>query len=145
MAWKFLNIGKANARIDELESQLSAVSKERDEAKSVLESNYSEISAHAEDIQKELETRNSELAALKSSVLASQTEVSNLRAELKSKDGEVEIKVARQLQQHQSALGQPSAPVVPTEAKKPAAALVGMARLLAHARADLDSAGYVKK
>jgi len=151
MAFKFLQIGKANARIDELEAQLATITQERDQAKAALESNGAEISAAAEQLQTELNAVNNTITGLRASeakavkeAATAQAEVASLKEQLKAKDGEVKIKVAHQVQEEQAKLGQPSAPAVPASAK-PAKEATGMARIVAAARADLQSGGYVPK
>lgn len=152
MAWKFLNIGKANARIDELESQLAAVTKERDDALKASGENSTEIQAEHERVSKQAEDASakckqleSDLTTAKTSIASSQTKIAELESKLAAKDSEVKIQVARQAQEIQAQLGQPPKPEPPKAGTVQPGAETGMSRVLASAKADLDRAGYVRK
>ena len=89
MAWKFLNIGKANAEIERLEKELAAeqgkvatVTKERDDAKAALESNDSEIAKNATAVQTELTQVKVERDQIKSDLASAKTTIATLTAEL---------------------------------------------------------------
>src|SRR5882762_3649889 len=113
MALKFLFIGKANARIDELEAQVAAITKERDDALSANSSNASEVAKTAEELQGQLTTSaaqvtklTSDNATLASTISTQATEIASLKTKLAAVEGEVPVKVARQVAQTQAELGQ---------------------------------------
>lgn len=142
MAFKFLSIVKANIRIDELETQNAQLVKERDEARTALEGNASEVTKQAEHLQADLDTavaslkiRTEERDAALADAGAKAKEIETLMAELKAKDGEVNIKVAQGVLDAQAALGQPAAPAIPATAKAPGE-LHGLARFIAAEKAE---------
>jgi ABC-type transporter Mla subunit MlaD len=133
-AFRIFNIGAANRRVEELETQNAALTKELGELKAALESNGGEVSAQAEQLSAALAAEKETSAGLaaslnkaKETLEANTTEIAALKAELAGKDGEVETKVSRKLAEAQAALGQPSPPVAPTDAPT-AAAPSGFAR-----------------
>jgi len=145
MAWKFLNIGKANAEIERLEKALAdeqaktaALNKERDELKTAAEANDSEIARNAEATGKELIQAKADLATAKQSVSTLTTErddakaqlatVGKERDELKAKiadpKGAIQTAASAKAAEITGAQGQPpiaTAPVA-TPAAKPAEA-----------------------
>src|SRR5438046_1827377 len=113
MALKFLHIGKASARIDELESQVATLTKERDDALKAVESNSSEVTKHAEELQTQLSAANGLVTKLTSdftaqvAISATQVaEIKSLKEQAATSAASIEIKVARQVAQTQAALGQ---------------------------------------
>ena len=82
MAYRFLFIGKANAEIDRLTSEVAKVTKERDEAVSALESNTAETVTQTEALQASASAAALEVAALKVSTLAKDSELTAVKAEL---------------------------------------------------------------
>src|SRR5258708_6444214 len=105
-AFKFLHIGKASARIDELEAQVASLTKERDEALAAVKANGAEIIKQAEDLQTQLTAANGQVtkwtldtAAMTGIVSAQAAEIKSLGDRLAAKDGEVKIKVAREVAQ----------------------------------------------
>lgn len=148
MAWKFLNIAKANAEIDRLNADLAAVTKERDDLKAAAEANTSEVGKHAEELAAKLTETESKLAkALEdgkaaSATLATQaTDISGLKDQLKAKDAEVEAKVARKLAEAQAALGQPDKPSIPASGKAPnISELHGLQKVIAIEKAETAAA-----
>lgn len=147
-ALKIWSIGKANQRIEELESQVATLTKERDEAKAALESNAGEISTAAEQVQRDLDTARQtigtltgELNASKTLIAAKDAEIAALGAKLENQSQQVRVQVAQQVATTQAALGQPPMPSAPATAKT-ATNLTGAARVRAMAKADLDAAGY---
>jgi len=150
--FKIFHISKANARIEELETQLTAVTKERDEARTALESNASEVSASAEQLQRDLDTAKQtigtltgQLSAATTTVTAKDTEIAALTTKLSSKDGEVKIQVAQQVAQTQAALGQPPMPLVPEGAKAATNGSTGLEKIVAGCRAGLEAGGFKRQ
>src|SRR5437667_5849041 len=137
MALKFLHIGKASARIDELEAQVATLTKERDEALKAVESNSGEVTRHAEALQTDLGTAtksNADLLQANSKLLeqasAKDAEIKTLKDQIAASASQVEVKVARQVAQTQAALGQPPIPAIPAEAKSAAASKNGISRVM---------------
>jgi chromosome segregation ATPase len=152
MAWKFLSIAKANARIDELEAQAATITTERDEARKALETNGAEISAQGEQAQKDLAAANTKLTQVeadlvtaKASVASQASEIKALKDTLAGKDAEVQAAVARKLAEEQAKLGQSGKPTPPAVGAAAAKEPFGADRVIAAARADLAAAGYVPK
>jgi len=144
--WK---IGVAHKRIEELESQVATLTKERDEAKEALVSNDTEASTAAEQLQKDLANAQQNIAALndQNRGLATQistrdTEIAALNAKLAAKDGEVKIQVAQQVANTQAALGQPPVTAAPAGAKSANTTLTGRERIAASAKANLEAGGF---
>ena len=149
MAFKFFNIGKANAEIDRLESELATakagspaeatkiaeLTKSNEEISTLLENATTDLSAANGTITKLKAEHASALTALTSS---HETAMTELRASVGAKAAEAAVKI-------QAATGAPAAPVVPKTAADPKAGKTGMARLLASAAADLLAGGYQKK
>lgn len=152
MAWKFLNIGKANEEITRLNAEVSKVTQERDDARAALEANGTEVSKAAEEIQANAETLKAENLKLAGQVTSLTGQVATQAAEITRLNGivagepeRVKITVAGKVAEAQAAIGAPAAPAVPPSAAKPGAGLTGMARIRAAAQADLDAAGYQAK
>lgn len=113
MAWKFLNIGKANARIDELEKSLTdahaataTAQAETKLAQDALASNESEIVKNAEKLSADLSAANAELVAAKSSI-------ANLSDELNATKVSVGAQASARAQEITAAQGQPPLAVLP--------------------------------
>lgn len=152
MAFKFLKIGNANAEIDRLNAELAKVTKERDDAIAATSENSSEVVKEAEKLQGELTTAQASIATLTSERDAAVSQIAGKDAEIKAlneklaaKDGEVQIKVAQQVQNVQASLGAPPipAPATKTGNTNGAVPLTGMAKVLASIREDLKKAEYV--
>src|SRR5690349_5090724 len=152
MALKIWNIGTANKRIEELEAENATLKGKISQAESAVGENNSEAVKAAEGLQDSLDTANkslaqaqSDLATAKASVASKAAEIESLKSKLAAKDEEVKTAAARQALNIQAALGQPSAPVVPDNAKPGADSgkpKTGIARIIAAAKADLQKAGY---
>ena len=78
MAFKFFNIGKANAEIERLETELSS-SKSESES---LKSNGPEVEAAAEGLRTELATTTASLATLQNDLSEARADVARLTSEL---------------------------------------------------------------
>jgi predicted nucleic acid-binding Zn-ribbon protein len=83
MAWKFLNIGKANAEIERLQAEVATVTKERDDARAALTDNHSETVSAAESLQTNLTAAQADLVTAKASVASLGAQVTKLEADLK--------------------------------------------------------------
>jgi predicted nuclease with TOPRIM domain len=152
MAWKFLNIGKANAEIDRLNEALVTSNKERDEARTALEDNGKEVAGELEkaqgqlkDSQAALATANNTISALTGEKAELGKQVAKLTEDLRATTEAVQVKVAHKVADVLAAAGAPPAPAAPAAAKAPANNLTGMDRIRAAARVDLQAAGYEKK
>ncbi len=142
------NIGVANRRIEELETQVGTLTAETVALKAALESNGSEISTAAEQVTKDLDTAKSTIATLTgqlntatTQVTAKDAEIAALGLQLKSKDGEVKIQVAQGVAQVQAALGAPPLAAAPAEAKF-SSTKTGIERVREGAKADLQAGGF---
>jgi hypothetical protein len=151
MAFKFLQVGKANAEIDRLNVELVKVSKERDEAVAAVGENTSEVATQAEQIQADLATAKQTISTITgerdtaaAALVVANAKVAKLEADLAAKDGEVKIKVAQQALTVQAALGQPAAPVIP-DASKQGASKEGIDPIRAAARKDLEAGGFYQR
>jgi chromosome segregation ATPase len=134
MAWKFLNIGKANAEIERLEKEVETAKAEAANAKTALETNNSEIAAQLEKVQGELTAANTSLAArttelssAKASLLAAQAEVTTLKATIADPKGEIEKRASAKALEITAGQGQP--PVGVTSTSSPGATSSGDALL----------------
>jgi len=124
MAWKFLNIGKANAEIERLEKELAAeqgkvatLTKERDDAKAALEANDSEIAKNAESVQKELTTAKADLTAAQGQVTAITKERDDAKAQLAT--------VTKERDEAKAKLADPKGPIQTAAAVKAAEITAG--------------------
>ncbi len=129
MAWKFLNIAKANAEIDRLNTENEKLTRERDDARAALEANNSDTVKEAEKLQgqvaeagKTIQARDAEVTRLNGLVASKDTELATARAEL-SKANEKFANPSAQIQQAASvkaaeitsAQGQPPVKASPVE------------------------------
>lgn len=124
MALKIWQIKAANERIEQLETELAALTKERDELQAAIESNQTDVSTAAETLQTQLTAERETSATLASGLKKAQAdleakalEIATLTKNLAAKDQEVEVKVSRQLQETQAAIGQTGAPSIPDDKK----------------------------
>jgi len=149
MAWKFLNIGKANAEIERLEKELATIKAERDEARTALESNNSEAVKAAEGFQADLAIARTELEAAKGQVTkltndlsAATTELTTVKAELVTAKaqiadpaGVIQKAASAKAAEITSSQGQPPVKVDPTTSPaapgKEQSGLTGIARVQA--------------
>ena len=152
MAWKFLSIPKANARIDELEKQNAELIKERDTALASVSDNSIEIQAECERLTKQAADASArvtqleaDLGTARASIESGQKKIADLEAKLSAKEEEVKVRISRQALETQSQLGQPAQPTAPKAGTVQPGAETGMQRVLSSAKADLDRAGYVRK
>ena len=153
MAFKFLQIGKANAEIERLTAELAKVTKEKEDAQAAVADNGNEVAKEAEKLQADLGTAKQSISTLTgerdaavSQLAGKDAEIKSLTEKLAAKDGEVKIQVARQVAETQSQLGAPPIPAPPKEATATGTngkGKVGMARVLDLCREDLKKAGYV--
>lgn len=114
MAWRFLNISKANAEIDRLSLELSAITKERDDLKAAMESNASETI-------KALEDATAKISALEEGAKALTAERDAALAALDVAKKEIEaapVKISQKAAEITAAQGQP--PIATTPAGSPA-------------------------
>lgn len=151
-AFKFFNIGKANAEIERLEAELT---KSQSETKAAQE-NAGEVEASAEASVKELEKAKTDLkvaqdqvAAKDLQIAAKDSEIATVKAELKAANEKIANPSAQiiQLASHKAAeitaaQGQPPVKVQTNE--NPAAAgnepnnLIGLAKVQAAFKAQLE-------
>lgn len=146
---RLFHISKANQRIDELETQLAAVTKERDEARTALESNASEVSASAEQLQKDLDTAKQSIGTLtgqlntaNAAVTVNLAEIAALNTKLSGQAEQVKVQVAQQVAQTQAALGAPAMAAVPPGAKTTSNDTTGLEKIVSGCRAGLEAGGY---
>ena len=150
MAYKFFNIGKANAEIERLEQELAAAKAAKPDA--TISAQLAEALASNETISGQLTAATAESAALKAQVSELTGKVTKLEADaakhavdMENLEKSVNDRAAKRAQEIQARLGSPAAPAVDPAAKTAAAGQTGMARLLAAAKSDLQRAGYVPK
>jgi len=122
MALKIWQIKAANDRIDQLEAEKAALTKERDDLQAAIESNQTDVSKEAETIQTQLIEEKATSAALadglkkaKAELTAKDLEIAAATKALAEKDKEVEVKVSRKLQETQASIGQAGPPAVPAD------------------------------
>lgn len=150
MGLKIWNIGKANARIDELESQLATARQELAELKTAAETNDSDAVKGAEQLAAQLaeskalvETMAAGLNKAERTIMDQTGQIKALEEKLAAKEAEVKVTVARQVLDVQAALGQPAAPSpAQTTATASPGGTPGISRVIAAAKEDLAKAGY---
>jgi len=125
MAWKFLNIGKANAEVDRLNEDVLKLTAERDEAKTALESNSTEVTAHAEGLLADAEKLKAEklkaeqqVATLTTKMAAQATELATAKERLANPTAETAKLASHRAAEITGAQGQP--PIATTPAGTPA-------------------------
>lgn len=150
MALNIFNIGKANARIAELEQQVATLTASAGANDHSTE--LAEALASNEQISAQLATVTAENATLKTKVAGLEGQVSQLQAAaathktaMTNLEASVNEKAAKKAQEINAGLGAPAAPAVDAAAKAPAKNVTGMNRVVAAAKADLERAGYTPK
>ena len=121
MAWRFLNISKANAEIDRLALEVSTITKERDDLKAAMESNGAETISALEDSQ-------AKVAALEEGAKVLSAERDAVKVELDAAKKELEatpVKISQKAQEITASQGQP--PVATAPAATPAGGASGVA------------------
>jgi len=143
MAWKFLNIAKANARIDELEAQLVTANREREDISASIAAGETEAVKIAEALTAQVSTLSAEnkqlsadLVTARASIASEGAEVARLKAELVEKEKEVTARATKQAVEIQAQLGQPGAPATPPTATSTAKPLFGLAKAIAAEKAE---------
>jgi chromosome segregation ATPase len=130
MAWKFLNIGKANAEIERLETALAAeqakvttLTQERDAAKTALAENDSEIAKNAAAVQTEITQVKAERDQAKADLGTAKTTIATLtqerdeaKAKLTDPKGTIQSAATTKAAEITAAQGQPPIAAVPTTA-----------------------------
>lgn len=123
MAYKFFNIGKANAEIDRLEAELVTA---KESAKAAAE-NAAEVEKDAEKVSTELTQARADLATAKQTISTATARAEKAEADLKvandklANPGEqIKIKASQEAQKITAGQGQP-----PIESKTPAAGAPG--------------------
>jgi seryl-tRNA synthetase len=120
MAWKFLNIGKANSEIERLSTEVATITKERDEARTALETNNAGLVKNAEELQGQATDARAVAEGLRGQMSALTAERDGLKAELQTAQEKlanpseqvVKIAAARALE-ITGAQGQPPLPTTP--------------------------------
>ena len=147
----FFNIGKANARIEELETALQKAENERESAVA----NYNTVAAEAERLKSDNLAKANSIAGHADAIQAKDREIAAVKAELvtaqnavKDFDGRVASAASAKAMEICAKQGV-TVPVTSTPAKDPAtpkneAGLTGMARVLAATNKQLDVIGRVK-
>lgn len=145
MAWKFLNIGKANAEVDRLNAEVLKLTAERDEAKTALESNSTEVTAHAEGLQANAETLKAEklkaeqqVATLTTQMAAQATEMATAKERLANPTAETAKLASHKAAEITGAQGQPPIATTPAGTLAGGATAGTGAELLAQAKAIKD-------
>lgn len=149
MAYQFFNIGKANARIEDLEKELAtAKAAPGADASKIAEltASNNEISALLEKATADLAAANNQMATMAANHNASITKITAESAALvAAAQASAGQKAAEQAQKIAASTGAPAAPVVPASAAGPKSELKGFARMAAAAKRDLDAVGWKPK
>lgn len=136
MAWRFLNIGKANAEIERLALEVSTVTKERDDLKAAMEANASEAVKAAEDLQTQVTAQAATIATLIAERDAARVDLEAAKKDAASQEVKIQTAASHKAAEITASQGQP--PLATTPAGTPDGTPVGGDALVAQFQAIKD-------
>lgn len=118
MAWKFLNIGKANAEVDRLALEVASVTKERDDLRANMETNASDVTKQAEELQGQVAALTIERDTAQAALVTAKAELATASDKLANPSAQIVHIASAQAAAITSAQGQP--PIASTPVSTPA-------------------------